>query len=61
MKKAGRDKTGRLELSSNCFGSMVNTLEGDQVVTTVSPLIAVAAYVEKNGVFDAMVYADIAP
>ena len=48
-------------LSSNCFGSMVDTLEGDQVVTTVSPLIAVAAYVEKNGVFDAMVYADIAP
>ena len=40
---------------------MVDTLEGDQVVTTVSPLIAVAAYVEKNGGFDAMVSADIAP
>ena len=40
---------------------MVDTLEGDRVVTTVSPLTAVAAYVEKNGVFDAMVYADIAP
>ena len=45
---------------SDCFGSLVDTIGSDWVVATVSPLIAAIAYVEKNGIFNAMIYADIA-
>ena len=60
FEKSRSIETGPRLPSSNCFGSLVDAIGSDWVVATVSPLIAVISYVEKNGIFNLMIYADAA-